>query len=585
MTASRFLPEGTPERTIPSSPISPEFSFEGAPSEPAEAGTDSTPTPRPAENVQVQSQQLSRARSNADRIDDNPEAVQEAVLSGTISPPGSNEDVERVSRKRSLSLAFLDELLDGLDANDAVSNPTPNARSVYPRAENFEAEDLIVPEAYAPEDILSVEPGSDHSEEDLHFRTVTTSDLLSVQNRAAAARAKHDEAVAVFEAEVSVAQNAVDLAKSALAAHQASRSSPAPFQIPGFCDHAAPAEQLQVGIFEGSSWGPGWTYFGTRGRGTSPGARPMMNDETNARIEAGGVSRADLSRAVIGVEPWTSRERDRLEKAVRRLDADAESGQPETWSLSQWETVRVSAGLTRSAADIMCRYNNVESPSAVRARHSWSQGEDARLHAAVRTMNHSGWAGVASRVGGQRGALSCLQRFVHHCSQLATSAGKPWTAAENGRLLEAIAVHGESWVTVSLVVGTRDRQACMHHYRKQLMPGRVVGKWSAAEIEQLRAAVAREGEVWFRVAQHVVGRSDVQCREKWKNSLAPTIARGKFSRKESALLLALAHDKGDRWADVAAVMPWRTPKQCRRRVMRLRNLSGRGFFAGKSARK
>ncbi len=286
-------------------------------------------------------------------------------------------------------------------------------------------------------------------------------------------------------------------------------------------------------------------------------------------------------RQVLG--KWTSREVGWLQERVANLASCAEFGPPESWGMAKWDVLRVQYRWNRSAADLRCRFLNAEAPGAARAKQNWSSAEDARLRAAVRNMDYaSGWVGVAAEVGGQRGALACLRRARRlQRAEALRARGTKWTEKENEMVIKAVRVHGSHWRDVALLVGTRDNQSCMHHYRKRLKPGRRVGKWSNDEEKMLREAVAKEGMSWIRVAKHVPGRNDVQCREKWKNTMSPTIQMGPFSLGEKALVLVLAHLKKNKWADIARVMTWRTPKQCLRRCRDLRNSAVRGLLTRK----
>lgn len=71
--------------------------------------------------------------------------------------------------------------------------------------------------------------------------------------------------------------------------------------------------------------------------------------------------------------------------------------------------------------------------------------------------------------------------------------------------------------------------------------------WSAAEDEQLRAAMAERGETGFRfVAQLMPGRTSKQCRERWFHSVAPNIKKSKLSKHERAIVLEAQREMGNR---------------------------------------
>lgn len=65
----------------------------------------------------------------------------------------------------------------------------------------------------------------------------------------------------------------------------------------------------------------------------------------------------------------------------------------------------------------------------------------------------------------------------------------------------------------------------------------LTGKFSPEEDMQLRLAVDTYGEKnWNLIAQHVEGRSRIQCVHRWKQILAPGLVKGPWSGHEDAKL-------------------------------------------------
>lgn len=71
---------------------------------------------------------------------------------------------------------------------------------------------------------------------------------------------------------------------------------------------------------------------------------------------------------------------------------------------------------------------------------------------------------------------------------------------------------------------TRSPAACAHRYVQTLKPDIKRGAWSADEDNKLRDAVALHGQKWSRVKDLVPGRTAAQCRERFVRSVSLTTA-------------------------------------------------------------
>ncbi|KAJ0105302.1 hypothetical protein Patl1_19704 [Pistacia atlantica] len=93
-----------------------------------------------------------------------------------------------------------------------------------------------------------------------------------------------------------------------------------------------------------------------------------------------------------------------------------------------------------------------------------------------------------------------------------------------------------------------------------------VGRWTPDEDKRLTAAAILFGpKNWKKMAQFVPGRTQVQCRGRWVNSLDPSVNRGEWTEEEDLMLEAALEEHGFSWSKVAAALPRRTDNQCWRR--------------------
>lgn len=112
-------------------------------------------------------------------------------------------------------------------------------------------------------------------------------------------------------------------------------------------------------------------------------------------------------------------------------------------------------------------------------------------------------------------------------------------------------------------------------WKKSLVPSRKrVGKsnskeakWSSEEDKRLRVALTFFGaKNYNKIAQFVPGRTQSQCRARWKDSLDPRLNFGSWSEEEITKYNEAVEEHGvSNWPKVASHVYSRTSKQCSRR--------------------
>jgi hypothetical protein len=285
------------------------------------------------------------------------------------------------------------------------------------------------------------------------------------------------------------------------------------------------------------------------------------------------------------------------ERAPEVLAAAAGFGE-EVWA-------RVARRTLPARSGVECRLQWLNAARPDLAAGPFSAVEDAALRAAVAARGERDWAAVATAVSaagapagrGARSRLAALARW----QQLAAARGgraRRFTAADMERLLALVARHGQAWRRVADEFGGGwEALQLLHQWRRhdQRTAGGAVaprlGLWTPAEDAALRAAVALRGRKWSLVARDVPGRTDVQCRERYVNVLAPEVRNvGSFTAAEDAALARLvpvtARPSGRvRWAAVARELPGRTDRQCCKRWGVLSAAQSRGAVAPRAARR
>lgn len=138
-----------------------------------------------------------------------------------------------------------------------------------------------------------------------------------------------------------------------------------------------------------------------------------------------------------------------------------------------------------------------------------------------------------------------------------------WTKAEDDKLRDAVASCGaRNWKLISEIadVGKSDVQ-CLQRWTQVLRPGLKKGTWSKDEDHLLVELVDKhktrshtepfkECIPWKKIEKDMGGRTAKQCRERWKLSLDPTINKSMWTPEEDRQLLNFQRELGNSWSQI-----------------------------------
>lgn len=154
-----------------------------------------------------------------------------------------------------------------------------------------------------------------------------------------------------------------------------------------------------------------------------------------------------------------------------------------------------------------------------------------------------------------------------------TKRKSAWTQQEDQILLAAYDSFPRQWAKIATLIQGRTNHQVKQRWSYVLNSDIRNGQWTSEEDSALVIGYHQHGNQWAKIALSILGRTNIQCRNRWKDVLDPQIRNGPWSEFEDEILAQGFVECGPKWAKIAVRIPGRTGLQCRDRFQR-KNSSG-----------
>jgi hypothetical protein len=143
-----------------------------------------------------------------------------------------------------------------------------------------------------------------------------------------------------------------------------------------------------------------------------------------------------------------------------------------------------------------------------------------------------------------------------------------WAEEEDGILKQAYDQYPKQWAKIATFLPGRSNQQCKQRWNYVLNTDIKSGPWTKEEDVLLQHGFQQYGKQWAKISEMIPGRTNIQCRNRYKDVLDPTIKSVPWAHEEDVALCQAVKECGSQWSRISLMIHGRTALQCRDRYVR-----------------
>jgi len=145
--------------------------------------------------------------------------------------------------------------------------------------------------------------------------------------------------------------------------------------------------------------------------------------------------------------------------------------------------------------------------------------------------------------------------------------GQRWSKAHDETLKSFMINKSDESNCFKIIAGALGRTdiQCKNRWEYVILPGITKGPWTDEEDRIIIDSVKNGITKWSEIAKKIKGRIGKQCRERWANHLDPALKKSEWSIDEDNLLTSLQIKFGNSWTKIANLIPGRSENDVKNR--------------------